>query len=647
MQVQSWDAEDWKRELKKRFDQAAEYRSQFEWQWLENYRFVYTDIPHDQQGIYNLSFDSFMDIESGDVDSGDSDVGINHIYRYIRFWHSQMSANPPAVVVRPTSTDPEDSRRADAADRIARHLRRELEMGEVSDQRNLQTLVFGTGYSKVVQDPTCGNILEFDEETGKLTMTGDMKAYSPSSLDVWIDPQAKRKQDVRWTIERIRMPIEEAKMYWPEHAELLQDHIEERNNQLNTFSLFGEAHAAPNPEEVEVLEYYEKGMPINGMQGRHAYFLQDGSLLDYGVNDHWDAQLPIEILTYVDVPNQVYGKSVIEYASRLQSIINKYDSSVLDTLQAQNVARMAVHENSNLEDEAISNSSWDVIKWSGAQPPHFLNPPQLMSDAWRARDMWERGLQELFGINDAMLGIQRREQSAVSQQTSIESGTMLHRRLFEKYSRVTEKEYKAALGLAQKHWATKRTIKVLGDEKAFLAAEYSSADIAGGFDLMAEYGTSLPLDPNMAREQLMLMMPMLEKSGMSMKKILRMFKLSELETLLDRSELAADRQREIFEEMIAKSTEGEAEYIAPRELQEHQGMLEYAYDYVMSSEFFHAIPPEIKTLIEQHIKEREDLAKQAAAGGQPSQPAPADAGMGGPLGLAVPPPIPGGGQGPA
>ena len=76
--------------------------------------------------------------------------------------------------------------------------------------------------------------------------------------------------------------------------------------------------------------------------------------------------------------------------------------------------------------------------------------------------------------------------------------------------------------------------------------------------------------------------------------------------------------------MIAKDdpdgTE-QSEYIGPRKsgIQEHEGMLKYAYDYVMTSEFKY-LPESTKLLIERHITEREELAAAGAA------PAPAAAG---------------------
>jgi hypothetical protein len=615
--IQSWTEQDWKEQLLSRLDRARQYREQFEGQWRENAS-IMQNISGREENQFNISFDNIIELESGEVDNGDSKIAVNEIFKYVRFWHSQMSANPPSVIVRPTSPDPGDRRKADAGDRIARHLRKELTIQEVSDERNNNTLIYGTGYSKVCWNPDIGDMVDVNEQTEEVNLTGDHEMYAPLVENVWLDPDANRKKDLRWTIERHFMLVEDAVFKFPEHEEHIRELTAARDRHEYNKIIDTESQSDISGK-VEVLEYFEKGLPINGGVGRHAWFLADGTLLEYGKNPHYSHGLPIKVLTYIDVPGQIYGKSVIEYTSRIQDMLQRMDSSTLDAIQAHGVVRMAIHEATDIEDEALSNSNWDYIKYGGSAPPHFINPPQIMPDIWQLRDVLAMAIKDLFGINDSMLGIQKREQSAVSQQTSIESGTMIHRRLMTKFAMSTEEEFRDLLGICRTKWDTPRQVLVLGKEKAFEAADFSSADIEGGFDLEVEYGTSLPLDPNMAREQLMLLMPALKEAGVSMKEILRRFRLNEVESVLDIMELASDRQREIFEEMVAKVSEGVAEYIAPQDMEEHQGMLEYAYIYRMSSEFKY-LDPEAQALIEQHIREREQILTQQQTPQAPAGP---------------------------
>jgi hypothetical protein len=625
--------EDWQKMLMDNLNRGMQYRSNFEDQWNDNYNVVNNMQSQQSDGV-NISADNSLVLEAGEVDQGDSDIGINLIFKYTRFWHSQMSANPPSVIARPRSSDPRDRRKADAADRIARFLRKDQEMGEVFDQATLQALIYGTGYVKVVWDKDLGDVADFNEETMELDLEGDHCIYSPDTLAVWLDPDAKRKKDLRWTIEAIDLPLEEAIFKYPAYEKELRENVQERQNR-SASDVFQPTAVVDGSNMITLLEYRERALPVNGMKGRKAIFLESGLVLETGINDHYHHRLPIKLITYVDVVNQVYGKSIAEYTGRIQDMLNRMDSSTLDSIQAHNLIRLVIPESADIEDEAISDSTWDYIKVSGdANAIRPLPPGQLMPDAWQLRAAFEAGIQDQYGVNDSMLGIQRREQSAVSQQTSIESGTMVHRRLMAKYSRCTEEVFVDALGIARTHWKTPRSIAVLGDEKAFEAADFKGADIAGGYDLDVEYGTSLPIDPNMAREQLMLMMPALKEAGVSPKEILRRFKLSEMEPVLDRMEMAADRQREIFEEMIVKAdpeSPAAAEYIEPRELEEHQGMLEYAYDFLMTSEF-KFLPEETKLLIEQHVREREQLAAQGAqppAGGPNLAPLPGSPGVSG------------------
>lgn len=594
----------------RRLEACKKHRQRFEPQWQDNYVLINTDRAN-LSSQYTASFESAFDLDAGEVDNNDSEIGMNYAFKYLRFFHSQLSANPPSVIAKPTSSDMSDKRAADAADRIVRYFRTAKDLDEIVDQQILSTLTYGTGWLKCVWNPERGDVADYDESTRELTMEGDIEAYSPSTFDVWIDPDARTWKDVRFIIERLTIPYEEAVFRFPEQREILKKHLVTSKNIASLDIHENEVYT----EQVHIYEYYEKSLPVNGMAGRHVWFLADGTLLKPpSKNPHPKAQLPYHIFTYVDVPNQVYGKSIVDYVARLQDMLNRLDSQILDVLQAHTTVRMAIPEGADIEDEAISNSTWDWVKYSGGTPPHFIAPTQLPGDPWKFREQLTMAIQDLYGVNDAMMGIQRRETSALAQQTSIEAGTMIHRRLFKKYTLCVQSIYNQVLQLVRENWDEPRTIKVIGKEHAFETTDFKGADIANGFDLSVEYGTSLPLDPNMRREAITLYTPILKEAGMSAKAILRYMKLNDLEGLHDRAEMSAERQRELFDQMIATNI-----YIPPREIADHQAMLEFAYDYVMTAEY-RDLPEQYKRLIEQHIKDREAIVASKATAGQATSP---------------------------
>ncbi len=621
--VASWSNDDAKKILRKRLEGAKKYRALSEQQMLNNYRVVNNAVNSSNEAI-SISFSAAIDLPSVVEDQADSEIGTNLIFKYLRFIHSQMSANPPSVAAKATTTDPEDRRKADAADRIARHLQRVLDLQEVVDQQTLQTLTYCIGWIKGVWNPDKGEVSQFDESTNEIVMSGDLEVYSPDSGDVWVDPDARALTDIKYIFECIRMSLEEAIFLFPEYKEKLKSIVDSRRRGM-TPGANSEAE-----EQVEIYEYYEKGAPVNGMAGRFVRFIEDYTILGkVERNRHAGARLPYHPITYVDVPNQLYGKSVVEYAAPLQDMMNRIDSSIVDNVQSHGVTRLMVPEGTEIEDEALSDSAWDWIKYRGNMPPTYLNPPALMSDVWSSRTQAANGIQELFSVNDSQLGIQKREQSAVSQQTAIEQGTLIHRRLFKKYERCMNNLYKDLLELVRENWTLPRTVQVIGKENAFEATDFKGADIDGGFDLKVEYGANLPLDPNLRRESIMLLAPMLKEAGMSSKAILQYMKLNDLEGIYDRMELAAERQREVFEEMIAKVGKGippERAYIPPHELEEHAGRLEFAYTWLETTEFKYLQEP-LKDMIRMHVKEREAMMAEAAQQAPATDPALELAGM--------------------
>lgn len=616
-----------KSKLSKKLEWSQDYRKQFERQWSAN-SMILDHANGNMEIDATLAFDNATELNQGSVDSSNFEIGMNYAFKYTRFIHSQLSANPPSVVTSPTSADPQDKRRADAADRILRHIRRDKSVQEVIDQATLKTLKKSIGWVKVFWDPDKGDIFDFNEETREVTMEGDIDIYSPATEDIWIDPDAMRWADVKYTFERILMSEEEAKFRFPDSIDIIEANISHKERKKRGALADNSYTEAKYEPQVEIYEYYERGMPINGGVGLRAYTLIDGTLLEKPTkNPHYQAGLPLKALTYIDKEESLYSQSIVDYVAPLQDTLNRLDTAILDNIQAHGVVRMVLPAGSEVEDEAISNSAWDYIKISGSQPPHFMQPPQLMPDMWRHRQSILDGIQELFGINDSMLGIQRREQSAVSQQTAIESGAAIHRRLFIKYAMFVEDIYRDCIGLVRENWDEPRTVLVLGKEKAFQAADIKGADVAGGFDFKVEYGASLPIDPNARREFILLNMPLFKEAGVSSKELLRLMKLDDVGSAFDRLDLAADRQREIFEEMEMKFNEGRPIYIAPEPMEDHLSRLEWARTYLETSEFKY-LPEALKELIRRHIEDRKQLAAQEAvqdamgAQGGPGQMAP-------------------------
>jgi len=656
VRLQWWtNPEQVKKELAQRLQFAKQARARQERQWEENERILYATRA---SGIANsdvsVSFDTDGEAASYQADQTSADIAINRIMKNVRFIHSQMSANPPTVIARPATPDPSDRAAADAADRLVRYGIRQYQMQEHKDQLNLQTLTFGSGFVKCMYDPNLGDIVSYNEESEEVEMSGDISVSVPSVWNIFPEPVASWSE-VTYVFEQFDMRYEEAAFLFPDQLEALEQYRQKSSEEDYTNEYNGSKSSVANKfryDSVRVFQYWEKGTPMNGMQGRYCWCLENGTPLTKpavspqrfsqklkdGSPGPKRAYLPYQLLTDIDVPGTYWGMSIVSYAGPMQDAKNRIDSVMLDILQAHGVARLVLPESAEISDESITNSTWDVIKYSGSIPPNFMEPLPMPSALPNIADRMDKGIDDVCGINEAVMGDIKRETSGFSLQYATQQSNMIRKRLFNKDIAVVEWLYKTYLSLIVENWKETRTINVLGKEKAFESLSLSGADIASGFDIVAEYGASLSLDPITRREEILQMMPLFQQAGVAPRKMLQMVKLAELENAYDHIELAETRQREIFEQIRISG-----EYVEPEELEDHINMLAYAYTYRMTAEFKY-LKDTTRKLIEQHIKEREEMAASKVAGAAPEAPG----GMPPPGGMAPPggmPPPPGGPMG--
>lgn len=633
--IVTWTKESAKVKLNQRLNDCIAARRDIEYQWQENEKTIYNTRGVQFTPNLSISFESETELGITDVDQSETAIGVNYAFKNFRLIHSLLSANPPSVVVRPNSNDLEDRRAADAADRLVRYALRSYKLKRRIDDCSRDTLLYGTGFLKTLWNPDAGDIVSVDDE-GNVEMEGKIEITNVSPWRLFIDGDATNWEEVRFVFEEIVIPYEQALfMFGDEHKDLIE------KSRIQDSDIPADHHsrsllASAKFDAVRIFQYWERGEAYNGMIGRFCYCTREGDVLgDLRPNPHRFTQasdkagdaasklpakaiLPYHHFTDFDAPESPWGRAVLSYESPLQDAHNRMLNVVMDNLQAHGVARLILPEGSEVMDDSITNSPWDIIKTTGSQDPHYMEPMPMPPQVNQTLADIKTYIDDMAGVNESMFGQQSREQSGFSMQYATNQGNMIRHHLFSKYVELVESVYKSFLNLVIKHWDTPQTIKVLGKEKAFETMDLEGADVDGGYDLVVEYGASLSLDPVTRREEIISLMPLFEKAGVTTRTILSMLKLNELEGLYDRMQMAEDRQREIFEEMLAKRM-----YIPPREKQDHKNMLEFCYNYIMSSEFKY-LEPDFQQLIEQHIQEREQIAAggQAAAMGGPQPPGP-------------------------
>lgn len=655
-----WDTpEKQKLELGRRLKNAIQARLDVERGWREAERVIFTIQGVDESNSDKIALGDGTGVDDS-LSSGPR-VAINTAFKNYRFLHSQLSANPPTAVCRPTSGDLKDQHASDAADRLVRFGMRHYSLQEQTDRCTGHALLYGSGFMKTVQNPDAGEVLEFDQETGEMVCEGDIEVTVPIPWNIFLDPDAETWDKVRYVFERLYIPYEEACRLFPGKEDTLKQLKSKTQGSSGSSGMGATSESEPAPiflkqwhfDAVEVYQYWETGLPANGFQGRYVHCTIEGEPLESlalspfrfasiknktgdGLEKGLEkALLPYAMMTDIDNPTSVWGRSTVVYASPLQDIHNALVNTMIDNARAHGVGRILCHEDTEIADDSLTNSPHDIVRWTGTRPPEYQPPMALPAVINDLIGLMGKGIDDMYGTNEAMFGQQSREQSGFSMQYSTQQGNQIRRRLFNKYTLLVETQLKHLLSLVRKHWEVERTIHVLGKEKAFESLDLKGADIEGGFDLVVEYGASLSLDPVSRRQELITMMPLFEKAGVDSRDLLRMVKLSGLEPAYDLVQQSADRQQELFDEIIATGKQVEV-----RHKQDHLNMLKYAYGYLMGATF-RDLEPELQDLIEAHITQREQIASQdaqkAAGLAQAGGAAPGGPGLPGAAGGMAPP----------
>lgn len=635
--LQVWDKTKAKKELSKRLREAKEYRERFEYFWEKNEQLMFDADGGFQTTSVNSSPEYGTYIENSGLDSAQVNQNSAYAFKNLRYIHSQMSANPPTVLAEPTTSDPDDRIAAMAADRMVSHGRQIYELADKIDLQCLHTLVYGTGYLIELWDSGLGEIIDVDDN-GELNLEGDISIRIPSVWDIYLDQHAEETSKIRYYFERQWLPVDSAMAQWPEYAELLEAAAtDSKANQHNMTAL---SEQKPG-RVVEIYTYLEKGLPENGYDGRKALHLKDGTVLGqvepnphrflsaetvrrvkkkYGALGEdvvqrklemipQRAELPLHILTDIDVPQCVYGKSTLDYVGPIQDNLNRLMLTALDNAAAHAAIQVILPGGSELADDSLINVPYNVIKISGAQGPYHMQMPQLLGDLGPMMDREIQQINDIMGVNPSMFGQMQRETANATLQSAAAQGSMIRRRLFNKYTKTVEGIYRQFLKLCRKHIDIERLNHIIGKEHPLEARELKTMDLDGGYDLKVTYGASFSLDPIMRREEIARYAPMFKEAGVPNNIILEMLQLSELRGLYDRNKVARERQREIFDEMIDTGM-----YIAPEENQDHVNMLAAALEYVMTREYFD-LDEDQKLLINQHIADRKQFgANQQATG---------------------------------
>ena len=579
--------------------------------------------------------------------AADNFMGLNPSARNMQVLHSQLCSNPPVVMTVPTSDEESDKDSAEAAEMVCQYIRQQKHVDSWFANFTLNTHLYGTGFIKQVFRKDLGLYI-YSDKNCKTEQVGDFATCAPRPWDMYLDPNASHWDEVTWLSERIFTDVEDAVAYFGEEH---RGCLHASSIQLSDIVMSGEeGHSllyTIKQDVVEIFERWEPGLPSNNFLGRLEYHLRGGKILKtveevpsaFTIREGGKAlvaRLPYHCLTYIDIPNSVWGRSPAALCARAQNVLNAITAVMLDTAHNMGIPRLVASKESLGPDNerAVSSSSIDIIGLtlegeSGGAFPAIMQGANTSQDLKVLYEQLSVYINDAWGVNDALLGKQERETQGVTMQISIQQGNMIRENFFNKYVRSINWYYDLSLNYAVKYWSVSKMIHIVGPDNKIQARKLKGADIASGYVLVVERGTSFALDPITRQEQITNLMKVFQDGGLDTRFLIRQLKLADLRGIYQEFDLADNRAKTIIERLK------KGEEVKIRTPEDHIGIGLYLSKYVMSSEY-DELDDEIKDMIDKHIDARETAAANRAVAPQEQGPQTQGAPMGLPAGA---PPI--------
>lgn len=341
----------------------------------------------------------------------------------------------PDAYAIPLSDTERDRFAADEANIICRHFNRKFGRETQLKERVRWACVCGTSYLKVYWDAKgIQTVPFFNMETGEIDgfkqmNVGDVREEILPAFDVFVDPTAKRDEDLRWIIHASVRPLswfvdsygERGKMVSADamsgqSSSYIDAYLEGGNGSGNGWvppSTARLGQIESRKKAAVVYEYWEKP---NDQYSRGRYIVSTNTALLYAGDWPYEKKdkFPFIPLRWQPRAGTVYGYALGFDLCPLQQTYNRIYSRMLEQFESQKDYIM-IQKLSGIGADAFNNQSDDVIDASrvyrkiyynqATAPPSIVRAPGVGGDLYPLLQMLEKDMMDIAGLHDVSQGM--------------------------------------------------------------------------------------------------------------------------------------------------------------------------------------------------------------------------------------------------
>lgn len=546
-------------------------------------------------------------------------IVVNHLFDLAENRISKLVKYKPAVSVIPTNEEFEDMAASKATKALLDHIQYNNGFQSVLTPVVAKNMsVMGEAYLWIVWNTNKGDrhplskdgeyipLLGEDgrpekDATGKIikidkpVMTGDVEYEVVLSHDVFLQ-KAPQFSQVKYSFRRIIMPVEEARLRWPDKSK----DIKESDAYKLDFDSLEMKHTT---NEVVVWEFNHISTP-QIPKGRQIFFTDKVILSNikspYSHGDH-----PFERITDIDLPGQVYGVSFFETIKSLTGTYNNITNMVLRNEYLVSHPKWMVPAGSiNLS--SLGNDI-TICQYKGQVAPVLVQANPTSPELFKMLDRTKEEFQQISGV----FQISRGEtppgiKSGVALQFLHEQESERANTSILKWNEFIRKTAMKTISVAGDYYEAddSRTIRVLGKNNMWMTKFFDSSNLSKSYDIRVQNTSALP-ESKAARIQTIIDLGMSYPGIFTQEQIIDMLDLAQ-NTKFMSSATSAVRTAEAENESIIYDNDE----VMPEEYEDHINHWNVHSRIIQEYHYKHNVPSKIKETMRAHILVHEMFMEQ-------------------------------------
>lgn len=381
----------------------------------------------------------------------------------------------PAWKPKATNSDSKSAKQCYIAEGLLDYMMREKRVERHIKDATRNAVLFGEGFVSTIWDPTLGETIAVDPETGEKTSNGDLHYNSHEPVDVVRDPNLPKFSDRQWVVVRTMVDKYQLAARFPEY----RDEIINQEYGLTTKDhyLYGNiTDRSLKTDLIPVLNFYHvknEACP----NGRQMTLLQDGTPLTDSVLLY--KHLPIHRIVPGDQINTPMGQSVSLDMLPIQEMIDGHYTTMMSINENMAIPKILIPIGSQVQTDDMA-TGFQVINYNPQSgKPEVMAMPTAPNGLFDAIKLLTSDMQGLSGINDVVRGQAPGANMSGSAMALLTTQTLqFHAPLQQSYIQLLEDIGTATIQIMQDYASTPRVIEIAGKRNRGLVQQsFKNTDI--------------------------------------------------------------------------------------------------------------------------------------------------------------------------